>query len=107
LGIYATAVAKQRGARVIVIDGLDERLAVARAMGADTVIDFRQLTTADERVAHVRELTGGWGADVVCDLVGRASVIPEGLAMLGLGGRYFEIGTFFPCTRVVFDHGIS
>ena len=106
LGIYATAVAKQRGARVIVIDGLDQRLALARAMGADAVIDFRRLATADERVAHVRELTGGWGADVVCDLVGRASVIPEGLAMLGLGGRYLEIGTFFPGTPVEVDPGL-
>ena len=106
LGIYATAVAKQRGARVIVVDGIDERLSLARAMGADHVVDFRQLDSVEARVAHVRELTGGWGADVVCELVGRAAVIPEGLAMLGLGGRYLEIGTFFPGTPVEIDPGL-
>ena len=43
LGAYATAVAKERGAhQVIVIDGLDDRLALARAMGADATVDFRE-----------------------------------------------------------------
>ena len=107
LGLYATAVARERGAhRIIVIDGLDDRLALARAMGADELIDMRELDTADARVARVRELTDGWGADVVCELVGFSSVIAEGLQMLGLGGRYLEIGTFYPGTSVPIDPGV-
>lgn len=106
LGIYATAVARERGAeQVIVIDGIDDRLALARAMGADHVIDFRELATPDQRVAAVRELTGGWGADVVCELVGRPAAISEGLQMVGLGGRYLEIGTFYPGTTLELDPG--
>lgn len=106
LGVYATAVAKERGAhRVIVIDGLDDRLDLARRMGADEIIDFRELDTADARVARVKELTDGWGADVVCELVGFAGVISEGLQMVGLGGRYLEIGTFYPGTSVEIDPG--
>jgi len=97
LGVYATAVARERGAeQVIVIDGLDDRLELARAMGADHVVDLRDATTADERVAAVKDLTGGWGADVVCELVGRPEAIVEGLRMVGVGGRYLEIGTFYP-----------
>ncbi len=106
LGMYATAVAKERGAhQVIVIDGLDERLALARAMGADATVDFREHATPEARTAHVKELTGGWGADVVCELVGFAEVIPEGLRMLAPGGRYLEIGTFYPGATVPLDPG--
>lgn len=106
LGIYATAVARERGAdRVIVIDGLDDRLDLARRMGADAVIDLREHDTPEARVRQVKALTDGWGADVVCELVGFARVIPEGLQMLGLGGRYLEIGTFYPGTPVEIDPG--
>ena len=106
LGIYATAVARDRGAaQVVVIDGLPERLALARAMGAHEVVDMRELATPDERVARVRELTGG-GADVVCELVGRAEAMAEGLQMVALGGRYLEIGTFYPGSTVAIDPGL-
>jgi len=106
LGLYATAVAREKGAgQVIVIDGLDDRLELARAMGATSVVDFRDFETPEARVDRVKELTGGWGADVVCELVGFARVLPEGLRMLGLGGRYLEIGTFYPGTSVEIDPG--
>src|SRR3954466_1250912 len=84
LGVYATAVAKERGAHpAVVIDGIDDRLALATAMGADHIIDMRVLDTPQARIGRVRELTDGWGADAVCELVGFAGVIPEGLQMLG------------------------
>jgi threonine dehydrogenase-like Zn-dependent dehydrogenase len=106
LGAYATAVAKERGAhQVIVIDGLDDRLALARAMGADAVIDLREHPSAEDRVSAVRSLTNGWGADVVCELVGFSEVIPEGLRMLAVGGRYLEIGTFYPGRSIDLDPG--
>ncbi|HEX5367086.1 MAG TPA: zinc-binding dehydrogenase [Acidimicrobiales bacterium] len=106
LGVYATAVARERGAaQVIVVDGIEDRLALARAMGADHTIDMRELTTPDERVAAVKDLTGGWGADVVCELVGRPAAISEGLRMVGIGGRYLEIGTFYPGTSLELDPG--
>lgn len=105
LGLYATAVARDRGAeQIIVIDGIDERLALAKAMGADHIIDLRT-TTQDERVAEVKDRTGGWGADVVCELVGRPEAISEGLRMVGIGGRYLEIGTFYPGTSFELDPG--
>ncbi|HEU5450213.1 MAG TPA: zinc-binding dehydrogenase [Acidimicrobiia bacterium] len=106
LGAYATAVAKERGAhQVIVIDGLDDRLALARAMGADATVDLREHARPEDRVAAVRTLTNGWGADVVCELVGFSEVIPEGLRMLAVGGRYLEIGTFYPGHSIDLDPG--
>ncbi|MBV9543633.1 MAG: zinc-binding dehydrogenase [Chloroflexi bacterium] len=97
LGIYATAVARDMGAgRVIVIDSLPDRLDLARSFGADELIDIRELPEADQRVARVLELTDGWGADIVAELVGHPRVVDEGLRMLGRTGRYLEIGNINP-----------
>jgi threonine dehydrogenase-like Zn-dependent dehydrogenase len=93
LGIYACAVAKERGAsKVIVIDGVDERLELASTFGADEFVDFRQFDTAEARWERVRELTDGWGGDVVMELVGNPNVIEEGLRMTSPEGTYLEIG---------------
>ena len=93
LGIYATAVAREMGAeKIIVIDGIEERLKLAKAFGADELIDLREIKTPMERALRVKELTGGWGADVVAELVGFPQVIPEGINMLCNGGRYLEMG---------------
>ena len=45
LGLYATAVAKERGATVTVIDGVAQRLRTAEAFGADHVISMEDLPT--------------------------------------------------------------
>ena len=97
LGVYATAVAKELGAgNVIVLDGAPERLELARAFGADETVDLTELRDPAQRVARVRELTDGWGADVVAELVGHPRVVPEGCEMLGRTGRYLEIGNISP-----------
>jgi threonine dehydrogenase-like Zn-dependent dehydrogenase len=106
LGIYACAIAKERGASmVIAIDGIDERLSLAQRMGADHLIDFRRTPDPKQRIEAVKELTGGWGADVVVEVVGFAGVIDEGLRMLGWGGRYLEMGTFYTGTSFACDPG--
>ncbi|MGN6361610.1 MAG: zinc-binding dehydrogenase [Thermomicrobiales bacterium] len=104
LGVYATAVAKELGAgQVIVVDGVPERLELARAFGAAATIDLRELPQASDRVQRVHELTGGWGADVVAELAGFARVVPEGVLMLGRTGTYIEIGNISPGQTVTFD----
>ena len=97
LGLYAIAVAKERGAgKVIVVDGVPERLDLAESFGADDLIDFRELKTPDERAARVKELTGGWGADVVVDVAGFPEVVAEGMKMMAQDSRYVEIGNISP-----------
>lgn len=93
LGVYATLVAKKMGAaKVIVIDGVDERLQLARSFGADETIDLRQYDTSQARIDRVKDLTGGWGADVTMELVGHPKVVMEGILMTSNEGRYLEIG---------------
>jgi threonine dehydrogenase-like Zn-dependent dehydrogenase len=97
LGLYAAAVAREMGAeRVVVIDGIPERLELARAMGADATIDLAEFPEARARTQRVLELTGGWGADVVVEVAGIPEVYPEGVRMLARGGRYLAMGSIAP-----------
>jgi D-arabinose 1-dehydrogenase-like Zn-dependent alcohol dehydrogenase len=93
LGVYACAVAREMGAaRIIVIDGVDERLALAREFGADDAVDLREYAVPAARIERVRALTDGWGADIVMELVGNPNVVDEGLRMVALEGTYLEVG---------------
>ena len=97
LGIYACALAKDMGAsRVIAIDAVPERLALARKFGADDTIDLKQTPTREARVARVKELTQGVGADVTVEVAGVAGVVQEGLEMTRVGGRYLWMGNIVP-----------
>ena len=71
LGVQAAAVAKDMGAAtVIVVDQVPGRLALAKAFGADHTINLKDMPERKDRVALVRKLTSGFGADVACDFVG-------------------------------------
>ena len=44
LGIYATAVAREMGAeKIIVVEGIDERIELVKSFGADEIVDMKQL----------------------------------------------------------------
>jgi len=66
MGGAGVLVAKARGARVIAVDVLESRLAMASALGADEVIDSR----GGDVVARLRELTGGDGVDAAVECSG-------------------------------------
>jgi D-arabinose 1-dehydrogenase-like Zn-dependent alcohol dehydrogenase len=104
LGVYACAVAREMGAsQVVVIDGLDERLELAKQFGATDVVDMRRHSTAAERVAAVKKLTDDWGGDVVLELVGHPGVVDEGLRMTAPEGTYLEIGNINVGWKAEFD----
>jgi L-iditol 2-dehydrogenase len=104
LGLNAVAVARDMGAdRVIVFDRLPERLALARAFGADHALSIAELATPEARRAAVLDLTGGLGADVVADFVGYPEVVAEGLRLLRSGGTYLEVGSIAPGNVFSYD----
>jgi threonine dehydrogenase-like Zn-dependent dehydrogenase len=104
LGLTATAAAKDVGASsVIVCDRVPSRLALASEFGADHTLNVDAFASADGRVAHVQEVTGGLGADVVLEFVGLAALLQEGIAMLAPGGTFVEVGLFYSGTTVAFD----
>ena len=51
----------------------------------------------------MKELTGGWGADVVVDVAGFPAVVAEGMKMMAQGARYVEIGNIYVGWKAEFD----
>lgn len=63
----------------------------------------RELKDEDARIKRVMELTDGWGADVVAELVGHPRVCSEGIKMVGRAGHYLEIGNISPGLTYTLD----
>ena len=80
-------IAKMLGAFVIATSSSDEKLAVARTMGADEVLNHSRVDVAKE----VRAITKRRGADVVIDNVGEATW-EQSLKALGRAGRLVTCG---------------
>ncbi len=87
VGSAAIQIAKFFGARVIATAGSDEKLAKARELGADHVINHKSQKIRDE----VRRITNKRGVDVVFEHVGTATW-EESLASLALAGRLVTCG---------------
>jgi NADPH2:quinone reductase len=87
VGLATVECGRALGARVIATARGAERLSVARAHGADEVIDT---AGADVR-ACVRELTNGRGADVVFDPVG-GELFTASLRSIAWAGRILVVG---------------
>lgn len=87
LGLLLLAVAKLKGARVILCGRGDERLAAALDLGADEVIDVRQVGDMAAQVAAVRAHTDAQrGADVVIEAVGTPELWEAAVQMTRRGG---------------------
>jgi putative phosphonate catabolism associated alcohol dehydrogenase len=103
LGLYGVALARARGARLVVgLDEVPERLALARRLGAQRVIDVSGLADHDA-VALVREACPPDGADAAIEASGAAKALAPGLRMLRKGGRYVTVGLVFPGAVVTLD----
>jgi threonine dehydrogenase-like Zn-dependent dehydrogenase len=90
IGLCATAGAKLMGASLIIgIDGDENRLAMAKQMGADVVLDYREVDIVDE----VRQLTDG-GADVAIEALGTQQTFESALRSLRPGGTLSSLGVY-------------
>ncbi|MCC2665432.1 MAG: NADPH:quinone oxidoreductase, partial [Geminicoccaceae bacterium] len=87
VGLATVECGRALGARVIATARGPERLSVAKAHGADEVID----TASEDVRARVRELTDGRGADVVFDPVG-GELFTASLRSIAWQGRILVVG---------------
>ena len=96
IGVLAVVAAQEMGAgRVIVIGAPEQpRLALCRQFGAEATVDITEHAPGAPRIAAVRDIVGGFGADIVMDCSGHPSAGPEGIEMLRDGGTYIEMGQF-------------
>lgn len=103
IGCFAVGVARAAGAALVLASDLnDRRLALARSMGAHAILN----PTRDDVVARVRELTGGDGADLVCEMSGHPAGHAQAFAAARLGGRVNLLGTPSRTTEVDFAREI-
>src|SRR5690606_37574217 len=91
IGLCATAGAKLRGASTIIaIDGVNERLEIARQLGADVTLNIREVDVVDE----VLKLTGGRGVDASIEALGLQSTFEQALRVLKPGGTLSSLGVY-------------
>ncbi len=94
LGLCHLIKAKLLGAgQIIATDLFPSRLRQAEALGADLTFAVGEVETA-ERIARVRERTGGLGADIVLSCSGLPETFLEALKMVRVGGVVVESGAF-------------
>ena len=100
IGLCATAGARLMGAATIIgVEALPERAAIARAMGADHVIDF----TRDDPVGEIMRITGGRGVDVAIEALGRQETFEAALRVLRPGGTLSSLGVYSTDLRIPLD----
>lgn len=87
IGTFAIQIAKQKGIKVFVTAGNEEKLAACKHFGADVCINYK----TEDFVARVKEETGGKGVDVILDNVG-GPYFQKNLDCLNMDGRLFIIG---------------
>jgi threonine dehydrogenase-like Zn-dependent dehydrogenase len=90
IGLCATVGAKLLGATLIIgVDGDETRLAMAKQMGADVVLDYRDVDV----IAEVKRITGG-GADVAIEALGTQQTFESALRCLRAGGTLSSLGVY-------------
>ncbi|RYZ71704.1 MAG: NADPH:quinone oxidoreductase family protein [Lysobacteraceae bacterium] len=87
VGLAAVEIGKLLGLRVIAAASSPEKLAAARALGADETIDYSR----EDLRERIKALTGGRGVDIVYDPVGGDFTEPA-LRSVGWRGRYLVVG---------------
>ena len=87
VGLAAVEIGKLLGMRVIAAASSAEKLAAARAMGADDTIDY----ASEDLRERIKAITAGRGVDVVYDPVGGDFAEPA-LRCVGWRGRYLVVG---------------
>ncbi len=91
IGLCATAGARLLGATTIIgVEAVPERMEIARAMGADHLVDFKTVDPVDE----IMRLTDGRGVDVAIEALGLQQTFEAALRVLRPGGTLSSLGVY-------------
>lgn len=91
IGLCAIAGARMRGASVIIgVDGVGNRLEMAKAVGASHTVDFHEGNVVEQIMA----LTGGRGVDVAIEALGTQETFESALRVLRPGGTLSSLGVY-------------
>ncbi|RKH66390.1 zinc-binding dehydrogenase [Corallococcus llansteffanensis] len=99
VGLCASVGARLMGASLVIgVDGDESRLAMARKLGVDVALDFRQ----QDVVAEVKRLTGG-GVDVAIEALGTQQTFESALRTLNPGGTLSSLGVYSGKLQLPYD----
>lgn len=100
IGLCATAGAKLMGATTIIgVETVPERIAMAKSMGADHVVDFGKA----DPVAEIMKMTDGRGVDVAIEALGLPETFEAALRVLRPGGTLSSLGVYSTDLRIPLD----
>src|SRR5262249_7355198 len=91
IGLCATLGAKLKGAALIIaLDLSEQRLAVARELGANVTIDIKD----GDPTSAIKRLTDGRGVDVAIEALGRQETFENALRAIRPGGTLSSLGVY-------------
>ena len=90
VGLSAIMIADALGAQVVAVDIMDEKLDLARSIGASETVNARSV---DNVVEAVRDLSRG-GAHVSVDALGSPQTCFDAIASLRKRGKHIQVGIF-------------
>ena len=103
VGINAVQVAAAVGASVIAVDVVNEKLEMAKKLGAQATINAKDVERIDK---EIKKMTGG-GADVSFEAIGNPHTIQDAFACIRKGGRTVVVGythknVELPASKIMF-----
>ena len=99
IGLQLLQLSKARGARLIAVDLMEERLLIAKKLGAHDVINAKEQNT----IQAVQDLTDGRGVNASIVAVGGAIPIKNGLDILDLDGTLNIFAGTYPKAEIPLD----
>ncbi len=95
VGLVMISVLRAAGVNhIIAIDGTPKRLEMAKKLGAKTVISFKEIASLEERVALVKGVANGVGADFAFQCTGAPMAAKDIYEYIRRGGGMCEMGFF-------------
>jgi threonine dehydrogenase-like Zn-dependent dehydrogenase len=88
VGQIITQLARLNGGTVFAVDPMENRLALARTLGAHVALNPRQVAVAEE----VKRRTGGRGADVVIEVTGVPAALHEAIRACAYSSKVIAVG---------------
>jgi NADPH:quinone reductase-like Zn-dependent oxidoreductase len=102
VSMFALQFARMAGARVLITSSSDEKLARAKALGAEGCVNYRTHSDWDREIL---KLTDGRGVDQVLD-VGGSGTLTRSIGAVAAGGRVAMIGVLTGLGEPVHPYGL-
>jgi len=97
IGLLHLLTVKKMGAeKAIIVDLVEERLDFAKKLGADKTVNAGR----ENVLERIKQLTDGYGADVVIEAIGLPTTWEQALKLVRKGGTVLEFGGCPPGTEI-------